>query len=100
MRCTTRDETLDRLRRHFPEMAERFNVASLAIFGSASRDELRDDSDVDVLVGFREMATFDRFFGLKAYVENLLGRNVDLATHAMLKPRLKANIENELLDVA
>ena len=75
-------------------------MASLAIFGSASRDELQEDSDIDVLVAFAGPATFDGYFGLKSYLEDLLGRNVDLATHAMLKPRLKANIEADLLHVA
>jgi predicted nucleotidyltransferase len=34
-----------------PEILRRFGVRHLRLFGSAARDELRDDSDVDVLVG-------------------------------------------------
>ncbi len=39
-------------------IAERFGVEQLALFGSAARDELRADSDVDVLVQFTGVSTF------------------------------------------
>jgi predicted nucleotidyltransferase len=96
----TREEVLETLQAHYPEMGERFGVASLAIFGSASRNELRDGSDVDVLVTLKGPATFDGYFALKYYLEELLGREVDLATDKMVKPRLRRRIANELLHVA
>ena len=37
----------------------RMGVKSMAIFGSATRDEARPDSDVDILVEFRGPATFN-----------------------------------------
>lgn len=91
---------VDELGRRFPEMAERFGVASLSLFGSASRDTLRPGSDIDVLVSFIGPATFDRYFGLKNYLEDALGRLVDLATPNMLRPRLQERIKAELLRVA
>ena len=72
----------------------------LALFGSAARDELRADSDIDVLVEFDGPATFDGYVGLKDYLENLFGAKVDLATEAMIKPRLRRYIEKDLLRVA
>ena len=78
----------------------RLGVESIALFGSAARDELRDDSDVDVLVRFRERARFDAFMDLKFRLEDTLGRRVDLVTDAALKPRLRELIEGELVDVA
>jgi predicted nucleotidyltransferase len=96
----SRDQLIAMLRARYPEMCDRFGVASLWIFGSASRDELGEDSDVDLMVSFNGRATFDRYFGLKLYLEELLGRPVDLATERMLKPRLRRRIESELLRVA
>jgi predicted nucleotidyltransferase len=90
----------DQLRESHPEIQERFGVASLSLFGSASRDELRGDSDIDVLVSFDGPATADRYFGLKGYLEDLMGRHVDLATDKMFKPRLRRRVEGEILRVA
>lgn len=88
------------LKNHYPELSRQFGVASLALFGSASRDTLRPESDIDILVTFAGPATFDRYFGLKNFLEELLRRPVDLATPNMLKPRLQKAIEDELLRVA
>ncbi len=96
----SRDEVLAALRSGLPEMIERFGVTAMWIFGSASRDELHERSDVDVLVAFAGRPTFDRYFGLKAHLEDLLGRPVDLATERMITPRLRRRIASELLHVA
>lgn len=91
---------LDLLNERRGEFLVRFGARHLALFGSAARDELREGSDIDVLVEFDGPATFDRFVGLKAYLEDLLGAKVDLATEAMIKPRLRRHIEKDLLRVA
>ena len=72
----------------------------MALFGSAARDELREDSDIDVLVEFEGPATFDGFLGLKTYLEGIFHAKVDLATDAMIKPRLRRHIEKDIIRVA
>ena len=57
------------LEAHREEIRERFGVACLPVFGSAAREELTDETDVDRLVQFEGEATFDRFMGLKLYLE-------------------------------
>ena len=91
---------LDLLNQHRDEFLNRFGAKHFALFGSAARDELRDDSDIDVLVEFDGPATFDGYVGLKDYLEELFGAKVDLATEAMIKPRLRRHIEKDLLRVA
>ncbi|MBM4084166.1 MAG: nucleotidyltransferase family protein [Planctomycetes bacterium] len=78
---------------------ERFGVKGLALFGSVARDEAREASDVDILVEFTTPATFGRFMELKFYLEDLLGRTIDLVTPKALKPRLRARIETEAVHV-
>jgi len=95
-----RDMILDLLNQHRDECLKRFGARHLALFGSAARDELRVDSDIDVLVEFDGPATFDGYVGLKDYLEDLFGAKVDLATEAMIKPRLRRYIEKDLLRVA
>jgi predicted nucleotidyltransferase len=82
------------------EIVQRFGVRSLALFGSVARDEGRPDSDVDFLVEFEGPTTFDRHMGLLVYLEDLLGRRVDVITVAGLKPRLRPLIEQDLVRVA
>ncbi len=50
---------------------------------NAFRDEARDDSDLDLLVDFEVGPTFDSFLGLKFFLEDHLGRKVDLVTHQL-----------------
>jgi predicted nucleotidyltransferase len=82
------------------EIVQRFGVRSLALFGSVARDEGRPDSDVDFLVEFEGPTTFDRHMGVLVYLEDLLGRRVDVITVAGLKPRLRPLIEQDLVRVA
>lgn len=78
-------------------LAERFRVRQLAVFGSALRAEFSDGSDIDLAVEFdhdEKLDTVDQYFGLKAALENLLGRKVDLVElSAMPASRLKREIE-------
>ena len=96
----TRDQVIQRIGGHAREIADLFGVRSLSLFGSAARDEMREGSDVDLLVAFRTRATFRGYFALKAYLERLLGCDVDLATEKMLKRKIRPLIEQELVRVA
>ncbi len=75
-------------------------VASLRLFGSHGRDSPGPGSDVDLLVAFEGLPTFDRYMGLKLFLEDLLGRRVDLVTEDALRPELRPAIEREAIRVA
>ena len=47
-----RDEVLKVLRAHKSTLSQRFGVTNLALFGSVARNEMSDDSDIDILVRF------------------------------------------------
>lgn len=91
---------LKKLNQHSGEILERFGAKHLSLFGSAARDELRDESDIDVLVEFERAATYDGYFNLKEFLEQLLGRRVDLVTEKGLKPRARRHVEKDLIRVA
>lgn len=95
-----RAQVLVQLQRHRQEIEQRFAIKHLSVFGSAARDELRQDSDIDVLVEFEGTPTFDGYMELKFYLEELLGRTVDLVTHDAVKPRMRPLIEQEAIHVA
>jgi predicted nucleotidyltransferase len=95
----TPSEVLEVLRRHKEELSRRFGVSHLAVFGSTVRGEATDESDVDILVSFEGPATSERYFGVLFYLEDLVGRPVDLVTDRALRPELRPYIEREAIGV-
>ena len=94
-----RTRALQLLAEHKGLLTRRFGVTSLALFGSTVRDDAREDSDVDILVAFDGPATSERFFGVQFYLEDLLGRPVDLVTEKALRSELRPHIEREAVRV-
>ena len=95
----SRSETLALLRAHKPELVRRYGVTDLALFGSTVRDEAAPSSDIDVLVRFDGSADSKRYFGVQFYLEDLLGRPVDLVTDKALRAELRPLIEAEAVHV-
>jgi len=95
-----RDEMIDLLSSHRQELAERFGISSLALFGSVARDEAVPASDVDVLVEFQETPGLTEYMRLKFWLEERLGRPVDLVMKRALKPWARPLVEAEAIRVA
>ena len=93
-----RDEVLTILAQH-QDSLKRFGVKSIAIFGSVARNEAKSDSDVDILVEFEGLVTFDRYMDLKFYLEDHLGTRVDLVSRRALRPQIRLSIEQEAIPV-
>jgi predicted nucleotidyltransferase len=94
-----RTEVLDQLALSKPVLSARYGVERLALFGSTARDSDRPDSDIDILVAFDGPATSERYFGVQFFLEDLLGRPVDLVTDKALCPELRPFIEREAVHV-
>ncbi|ASJ00223.1 nucleotidyltransferase family protein [Thermococcus gorgonarius] len=84
------------LRVHKEELREKYGVKRIGIFGSYSRGEQREDSDVDILVEFEKPIGLIDFIRLQEYLEGLLGVKVDLVTRGALKKRIKERILREV----
>ncbi len=95
-----RQVILDRLNAESPALRRKYGVKSLAVFGSMARGDDHEGSDVDVLVTFEGVATFDNFMGLKLDLEDLFGRRVDLGTPNTLRPEMRAEVEKDLIPVS
>ena len=94
-----KDEILNKLREHKSVLAQRFGVSTLCLFGSFARDQAKDGSDIDILVGYNEPATSKTYFGVQFYLEDLLGHKIDLVTRKALRTELRPYVENEAINV-
>ena len=94
-----RTQVLELLTHYKPMLADRYNVTSLALFGSTARDADGPESDIDILVSFDGPATSDRYFGLQFFLEDLLGRPIDLVTNKALRAELRPFIERDAVYV-
>lgn len=89
----------DRLQAIMPILQERYGVVSLGIFGSYLRGTPRPDSDLDLLVSFREIPSLFRIVEVENFLSDLLGVQVDLVVRESLKPNIGARILAEVVPV-
>lgn len=75
----SKDQVIQLLRTEMPYLHTRFGVLRLALYGSFARGEPRSDSDIDILVELERPLGLE-FVSLADYLEEKLGRRVDLAT--------------------
>lgn len=89
----TRDQAIAKLREHQAEL-QRLGVHHLYIFGSAARNEARDDSDIDLFFDYPR-GTFGLFelMDVKDAAARILGCPTDIMTRDSLHERLRAQIE-------
>ncbi|MCX5856295.1 MAG: nucleotidyltransferase family protein [Deltaproteobacteria bacterium] len=75
-------------------LCKRYNVRELAVFGSAVKNKLRSDSDIDLLVEFEPDAQvgFITLFRMQRELSGLMHRKVDLVPKGGLKPILRHEI--------
>lgn len=70
-----------------------YGVKKVGVFGSFTRNEQKEGSDIDVLVEFKHnQKNFHNYMQLKFFLEELFGRKVDLVIKESIKSRLKDEI--------
>jgi len=72
------------------------------VFGSFARGDQNAESDIDISVELNHdkvpVGLFE-FAGMQFYLEDLLGRKVDLVTKTGIKPMIKDRILSQLVIV-
>lgn len=76
---------------------KRLGVKRVGVFGSYAKNTQKPGSDVDILVEFySKEKTFDHYVELKALLEKLLHRKVDLVTRQALKNGMKSAVLRDI----
>jgi predicted nucleotidyltransferase len=94
-----RDKVLALLKRRKRRL-KKFGVSSLSLFGSVARNQARQNSDIDILVDFEKPIGLFEFARLQLYLEETLGRKVDLVTPDALRKELREDILREAIRAA
>ncbi len=90
-----RDAILRELKKHLSQFDRLYGVTKIGIFGSAARDELRQNSDIDVVVEMKEPDLF-YLVHIKDTLEKNFQRPVDVIRYReSMNHYLKARIDRE-----
>lgn len=95
----TRDEALNRLKRHEADL-KRLGVAHLYLFGSTARNAAKETSDVDLFFDYEKgkLGLFE-LMDVKAFAADILGQKTDIMTRDSLHKALRRRIEETALRV-
>jgi uncharacterized protein len=76
-------------------------ITALYLFGSTARDEASEASDLDLLFEYDPSGRFSLFDQAGAMLElaDGLGAKVDLVSRNGLRPRLRARVESEMVQI-
>jgi predicted nucleotidyltransferase len=86
-----RNEIETKLKSLKPILSDKYSVVRIGYFGSYSRNEQTEKSDIDILVEFDKPIGWE-FFDLQETLENALKLKVDLVSSKALKEQLKETI--------
>ena len=95
----TKDEILKTLESVKDLVRHKYRADLKGFFGSYSRGEEKENSDVDILVEFFEGATLFDLSGLGDFLEQELECKVDIVSQRALREEMKANVYEELVAV-
>jgi predicted nucleotidyltransferase len=88
-------EILRRQRSRILETASRYHATNIRVFGSVSRGEAREDSDIDLLVDFLPGTTLLDQVALIDALSTVLGRKVDIISERALNQHLRERVLRE-----
>lgn len=81
-----------------PELMQKYFVNSIGLFGSITRKDFTDKSDVDIIVDFSKPVGIE-FIDLANYIESKLSKKVDLVSKNGVKQKYFSKIESEIIYV-
>ena len=98
----TRQDIFNFIENNLDFMRVNFHISKIGIFGSFSRDEADENSDIDLIIEFdgKIDEIFETKEKIREFFQNAFGREVDIVREKFLKPRASKRILDEVLYVS
>jgi hypothetical protein len=94
-----REDIISFIASHKAEFEQEFGVKRIGLFGSYARGEVREDSDVDIVVEIEKPDLF-HLIGIKQAIEEALGNKVDIVRFRdTMNQALRSRIERDVIYV-
>ena len=87
--------TIEEVKRKITPVLQRYPVKRAALFGSVVRGEMKEESDIDILVEVDNSLNLLDFIGIKQEIEDALERRVDLVEYEAIKPLVRDAVLKE-----
>ena len=78
-------------------ICEIYQITEIGIFGSYTRGDETETSDIDILVDYQTAPTLIMLVELRDYLSQLFGIKVDIITKNGLKPRIRERVLAEVV---
>ena len=88
----------EKLKSALPDLRKRYPIEKLGLFGSVTRTDFTDKSDIDIMVEFNGEIGWE-FIDLAEELEKMLGRKVDLVSSRAIKAHYLPYIQKDLIYV-
>ena len=80
------------------QLISKYHLKSIGIFGSFTREDFTEDSDIDILIDYEQPLGIE-FIDLADELERILKRKVDLVSQNGVKPKYLKEIQKDLVYV-
>ncbi|MFH0948401.1 MAG: nucleotidyltransferase family protein [Elusimicrobiota bacterium] len=82
---------------HDGELVTKYKVDCLKLFGSITRGEQTEDSDIDILVEFNESVGGFHLIATESFLSSILNQKVDLIPKKAIRSEFEKNILKDLV---
>lgn len=95
----TKEQIIDLLKNKKPDLEKKYALSELALFGSFARGDYHENSDIDVLVDFKERIDGFQFIRLTHELQDLLQHKTDVVSRGGIKSKYLPFVEKNLIHV-
>jgi predicted nucleotidyltransferase len=89
----TKNEIISYLKEHKSDFAKKYKITKLALFGSYSRDENREDSDIDIAIETK-ISDYFLLYDFKEELEEFFHKKVDVVR---IRDRMNKALKTRIL---
>ena len=88
---------LQKLKEIKPLLAEKYNLTELALFGSYSRNEQTEESDIDIMVVLQNLSYRNLCYTAYTLEEIFPGKKIQVVSRDGIKPQYFERLKKDLL---